>query len=83
MLEWENICSFEALNQARGWRRFISVKNIMVHTIILVANYDVGSISYINPYLSFSMPQIVWNGDGDACNFASFKQLFTNKTKQL
>lgn len=55
MLEWENICSFEALNQARGWRRFISVKNIMVHTIILVANYDVGSISYINPYLSSNM----------------------------
>ena len=52
MLEWENMRSFEAVNQARGWRRFISVKNFMVHTIILVVNFDVGNISYINPYLS-------------------------------
>ena len=32
--------------------RVLVNQDIMVHTIILVANYDVGNISYINPYLS-------------------------------
>ncbi len=42
-------------------------------SVFLVLN-----ISYINPYLSFSMPEIVWNGAAHTPNFASFKQLFTH-----